>query len=51
VASLAFSATAVQPGIGRTDTDANGVSLGRFTSSLVVAAVSLSVGTLNVTVA
>ncbi len=40
-----------EPATGRSDTDATGASAGRFTSSLVVDASSLSFGTLNVTVA
>jgi hypothetical protein len=49
VASLLVSVVAVHPGTGMIDTEAIGLSAGRLTSSLVVEAVSLSVGTRNAT--
>ena len=49
VASLVFSVTAVQPGSGLVETDAIGWSAGRVTSSLVVFALSFSLGTRKVT--
>ena len=39
---------ALQPSTGFTDTEVNGVSVGRVTSSLFVLAVADSLGTLNV---
>src|SRR5438045_5350840 len=45
VLSLVVPTAAVQPGIGIVDTDAIGLSVGIATSSFVVEAVSLSVGT------
>jgi hypothetical protein len=49
VASLDRTATASQPGTGLTETEATGASAGRFTSILVVSALSVSFGTRNVT--
>jgi len=45
--SLVSLACAVQPGIGRVDTAANGVSVDSCTVSLVVLALSDSLGTRN----
>ena len=49
VASLVFSVTPFHPASGLSETDAIGVSVGRLTSSLVVEAVSLSLGTRKAT--
>jgi hypothetical protein len=49
VASFIVSVVAVQPSSGLSDTDAIGVSVGRFTSNAVVLAVSFSFGTRNAT--
>jgi hypothetical protein len=50
-ASFDLTAAMVQPATGLSDTEANGVSAGRLTSTLVVPAVSDSFGTRNVTLA
>src|SRR5262249_47147854 len=50
-ASRAVLVVKVHPGCGRTSTDANGVSVGTWTLNPVVLAVSLSVGTWNVSTA
>src|SRR5689334_13500288 len=49
VESFVVSVVAVQPATGRSDTDAIGVSGGRFTSTFVVFALSVSFGTRKAT--
>lgn len=51
LASLALVTWAVQPGMGSGITEASGWSVGKATSSLVVEALSRSLGTLKSTVA